>query len=171
MSWCSPHTTKCIPSIAEARRLRNFLLVAGKMAIALVCTLLFLFQHVKVSISPSPGDLYINGVVYTGDDEITLYNGGSLSIQATNSQCMCILLMTMLHDDWTNAEPKCAYTTGALQELYCEVGDKYTYSTLNFMYATATKETNLLTVLKNIFITFCNRSRPWTHIHSCIANR
>ena len=56
---------------------------------------LLLIQQVHFSISASPGDLYINGVVYNTNAEITLYNGGSLSIQATNSHYMCILLMSI----------------------------------------------------------------------------
>ena len=97
------------------------------MATTVVLTLLFLLLRVKVSISASPGDLYINGLKYTADGDITLYNGGSISIHATNSNHMCILLMTD-QDDWTGAEPECKYTSGPTQSLYCEVGEKYTYS-------------------------------------------
>ena len=92
------------------------------------CLLLFLLliQQVHFSISASPGDLYINGVVYNTNADITLYNGGSLSIQATNSHYMCILLMSK-DGDWTDAAPECTWNSGGTS-IICKYGDKYTYS-------------------------------------------
>eukprot|EP00942_MAST-04A_sp_MAST-4A-sp1_P006030 g6030.t1 len=77
-------------------------------------------MNVKSGYGKSPA-VGINNVQF-----ITLYNGGSLSIQATNSHYMCILLMSK-DGDWTDAAPECTWNSGGTS-IICKYGDKYTYS-------------------------------------------
>jgi len=77
-----------------------------------------------------PGPVYINGKNIPDNGVVTLHNGGSVTVTAINSDYACIFLTDHTGIDWTGMAPECKWDDAVTDNigLYCEFGDKYSYS-------------------------------------------